>query len=164
MTSKMLSRLDSSDFSDEENPGDYLQDPGLWVDDLPQPFRMLDNLLKDVLYRSWEAIESREMEREREAARVKIPEISEWARVAALDECSLGEVCAIQCSEEGYVFIGGGRGFVVVRAREDDMELIAQSGELETDSSVTSLDVVSNKRVQFVAVVYDKGESLLSLV
>ena len=156
MTSKTLSQLDSSDFSDEENPGDYLQDPELWTDNLPQPFRMLDNLLRDVLFRSWEMIKSREMEREREAARVKIPEVSEWIRVNAVDECGIGAVHAVECGKKGYVFIGGSHGVCVLRAQEEggEMELIAQSVELV----ITKLDVVWNKGVHFVAAMCDKGK------
>lgn len=160
MTSKALSRLDSSDFSDEENPGDYLQDPELWTDDLPQPFRMLDNLLKDVIFRSWEMIESREKEREREAAQVKILEISEWTRVNAVDQCGLGAVHAIECGKEGYVFIGGSHGLCVLKAQEDgsELELIAQSIELETESVITKLEVVWTKGVHFVAATCNKGK------
>lgn len=156
MTSKTLTQLDSSD---EENPGDYLQDPELWTDNLPQPFRMLDNLLRDMLFRSWEMIESREMEREREAARVKIPEVSEWTRVNTVDECGIGAVHAMECGKEGYVFIGGSHGLCVLRTQEDggEMKLIAQSIVLETESVITKLDVVWNNGVHFVAAMCNKG-------
>lgn len=44
--------------------GDYLQDPELWRDRLPQPFRMIDRLLEELLSRTWEQIEFRRSERE----------------------------------------------------------------------------------------------------
>lgn len=156
-----LSRQKTSDFSDEDDPGDYLQDPDLLIDQLPQPFRMLDNLLKDVLYRSWEMIEQRQVERAREAARVKIPEVSEWKRVSAVNQHEMGGVNLVECSSEGYVFAGGSRGFSVLRAeeREDDdgdLKFIAQSELME--SNLNSLDVVWIKGLHFVAAVCDRGE------
>ena len=47
-----------------EGPGDYLQDPELWRDRLPQPFRMIDRLLEGLLARAWEEIETRGSERQ----------------------------------------------------------------------------------------------------
>ena len=58
-----------------DSSGDYLQDPELWLDRLPQPFRMIDGFLQDLLSRTWEAIEARELERQRERVRVRIPEL-----------------------------------------------------------------------------------------
>ena len=38
----------------EEYPGDFLQDPELWVDQLPQPFRMIDDILLGMLENAWD--------------------------------------------------------------------------------------------------------------
>ena len=168
MTSKDHSRLlqvRSSDLSDEEDPNDYLQDPDLWTDRLPQPFRMLDNLLQRVLYRAWDEIEHRETERIREAARIKIPEVFEWSRVSAVDECALGSgLHVLACGEDGYVFVGGSHGFTVLKApgEDNDFRKIAQSGNLEAD--LINLNIATNKRVHFIAVVCHIGEYVTSLI
>ena len=52
-----------------DSTGDYLQDPELWRDRLPQPFRMLDRLLQELLTRAWREIDSRRLERETERDR-----------------------------------------------------------------------------------------------
>ena len=161
MTSKQRfqhRQLTSADFSDKDDAEDYLQDPELWIDELPQPFRMLDNLLNEVLYRSWEVIESNELERRRKAAQVRIPEVSEWTAVSAIDEHTLGGVGVVQCGRERYVFVGGSRGLLVLRAPEDcgDLELVAQSRDAGTD--VSSMDVVWSKGVNLIAAVCDSGE------
>lgn len=44
---------------DGTSSGDFLEDPEMWRDRLPQPFRMIDRLLDDLLSRTWEEIESR---------------------------------------------------------------------------------------------------------
>ena len=167
MTSRDHSRLlqiKTSDSSDEEDPNDYLQDPELWRDRLPQPFRMIDNILQDLLYRSWEEIERREVERRKEAARVKIPEISEWIRVSAVDGCGLdGGVRVLQCGLDGYVFAGGSRRFVVLKApgdQNDEFRMIAQSEDLEAELS--TLSIASNKGRNFIAAVCDQGGCSLS--
>ena len=154
-----LTQLKSCDMSDEDDPRDYLQDPDLLTDKLPQPFRMLDKLLKDILYKTWERIEVRAVEREREAARVKIPEVSEWKKVTTADDRdSVGEVCLLECSEEGYVFAGGQHGFTVLRTAEgsdNDLELVARTGE--TESEMTVLAVVWSNGVHFIAAICNKG-------
>ena len=55
-------------------PGDFLQDPELWRDRLPQPFRMIDRLLEELLVRTWEEVDSRRLEREGRPAAIPCPE------------------------------------------------------------------------------------------
>ena len=54
--------------------GDFLQDPELWRDRLPQPFRMVDRLLEELLARTWEEIEFRRSERQSQPARISSPD------------------------------------------------------------------------------------------
>ena len=60
----------------EEVTGDggFLEDPELWRDRLPQPFRMLDRLLEDILARAWEEIATRRLQRESQPARPPSPD------------------------------------------------------------------------------------------
>lgn len=65
-----------SDDSEADDSRDYLQDPELWVDRLPQPFRAIDELLQELVGGAWAAIEERQVARGLEEARVRIPEVS----------------------------------------------------------------------------------------
>lgn len=160
-SSRRLQQLRSYDRSDEDEcPGDYLQDPSLWSDQLPQPFRMLDRLLSELLHRAWDEIEWREAERQREAAKVRIPEIDEWSRIPGEDEMAR-DVCSVQCGAEGYVFTSGSTGLSVLRAppaeaEQQKWETVAQSGDIETD--IRELDVVCSRGTHFCAAVCNKGE------
>lgn len=162
-SSRRLQQLRSYDGSDEDDcPGDYLQDPALWSDQLPQPYRMLDRLLHELLLCAWEMIEWRETERRREAAKVRIPEIEEWSSVAVGDELARGGVFSVQCGKEGCVFVQGSHGFSIVRAAAavegegEKWEVVAQSGDLEMD--VRELDVVCSRGTHFCAAVCSRGE------
>ncbi len=170
-SSRRLQQLRSYDGSDEDDcPGDYLQDPSLWSDQLPQPYRMLDRLLHELLLGAWEMIEWRETERRREAAKVRIPEIEECSRVALGDELAYGGggVCSVRCGREGCVFVRGSDGFSVIRApsaveagEEGNWAIVAQSGDLEMD--VRGLDVVFSRGTHFCAAVCSRGESVCSM-
>lgn len=56
---------------------DYLQDPELWKDSLPQPYQLVDEILQEVLFISWQLIEARRAEREAEESKPVIPRCSE---------------------------------------------------------------------------------------
>ena len=56
-----------------DNQDDFLLDPDQRWDKLPQPFRFIDKLLSRVLDDVWEIIDSREVERVREATRIRPP-------------------------------------------------------------------------------------------
>ncbi len=60
-----------------EDSRDYLLDPELWLDKLPQPYRLVDGVVQCFLEEVWEVIERREVCRRGEEGRVKIPELSE---------------------------------------------------------------------------------------
>ena len=56
---------------------DYLQDPELWKDSLPQPYQLVDEILQEILFNSWQIIETRTAEREAEKSKPVIPRCSE---------------------------------------------------------------------------------------
>lgn len=56
---------------------DYLQDPELWKDALPQPYQLVDEILQDILFVSWQQIEARIAEREAEKLKPVIPRCSD---------------------------------------------------------------------------------------
>lgn len=82
--------MDTDALVDDSN--DYLLDPELWSDQLPQPFLMIDEVLQGFLDEVWELIESREVARRQEEARVRIPSLESQQRL----EESLGAT-TIRC-------------------------------------------------------------------
>ena len=57
---------------DDEVPSDYLQDPELWRDPLPQPFRMIDEVLQNFLDDVWDEILRAERKRSEDALKPRI--------------------------------------------------------------------------------------------
>lgn len=124
----------------DDSSDDYLQDPELWLDRLPQPFRMIDGVLQDLLSRTWEAIETRELQRETERTRVRIPQIvAERAVEGARD------VRSVQAGRD-VVFIGCQDGLRVATAKGGKDVAFSP-----TDSAVTSLAVEQMDSVQIIA-------------
>ena len=68
---------------------DYLQDPEMWADSLPQPFRMIDELLQDLLLHTWDETERRREMRLAEASIPRIP-VLEDASVTVLPPGATG--------------------------------------------------------------------------
>jgi hypothetical protein len=58
MTSLMVS---SDYYVVNDNEEDYLRDPAMWWDTLPQPYRLIDDLMQDLFCFCWDTILDREM-------------------------------------------------------------------------------------------------------
>ncbi|XP_048736712.1 WD repeat-containing protein 93-like isoform X3 [Ostrea edulis] len=93
-----------------EDDEDYITDPDQLVDRLPQPYRMIDKVLKLWYDEVWEIIEKRENERLEESRKIRPPQY----------ECSTqmkshGRACCVCDSVDGrYIFIGLPRGLAAV--------------------------------------------------
>ena len=87
---KPLSKLTTPCSTDEDfyNPNDYLQDPELWRDELPQPFRMINDVLQELLDIAWNSIREAEQEKREEASK---------PRVSQLVPCCGLEVPCVRC-------------------------------------------------------------------
>lgn len=144
---KMDTFQDGNDDSDRE---DYLQDPEMWGARLPQPYRMVDHILNELLHEAWNHIEHGEICRQQEAAKVKIPGGTS-GRVVCGD--TLTESYGGLCSGTDVLFIGNGKSVCVMgRGTSDDDELglgkiIAQC---ELEHNVNRLAVVQRNEVYIV--------------
>ena len=166
--SRRIQQLKSYDQSDEDDcPGDYLQDASLWTDQLPQPFKMIDKLLHQLLHTSWDVIDRREEERKREAAKVRIPEISEWSKVTELEDLARVDrdkrVLSLRASKDGrLVFVRGSHEFNVLRApalREGERAATSKSFEM----NLNQLDVVLSRDIHFCAALFNRGKQTVAM-
>ena len=89
-----MSNIISPDFSEDNvynaTSKDYLQDASMWWDNLPQPFRLINDLLQVIFDTSWDTIEENskaEREKERNARLVK--ESEEGTLMSSIPEANL---------------------------------------------------------------------------
>ena len=54
------------------------------MDRLPQPFRTINDLLQELLAGAWEAIETREVQRQLQLARVQVPEVADAHSISSV--------------------------------------------------------------------------------
>ncbi len=86
----MANRNHSSLFFTPDLPAntdsDYLQDPALWRDKLPQPFRMIDEAIQDLLMNVFDQIELRKVERHNRTHERVVPSASDATLMLSLLE------------------------------------------------------------------------------
>lgn len=137
---------------DDSASGDYLQDPELWFDRLPQPFRMIDGLLQDLISRTWDTIESRHLQRESERTRVRIPVI---VAEETVNEAQNARVVRAASTRDGILILGCVDGVRVV-STDDGRKQLAFSA---TTSAITSLAIEQTDDIQIIAACTESGKS-----
>ena len=131
---------------------DYLQDPELWEDRLPQPYRMIQRIIEAFLDDTWEYIEHLEICRQQEAAQVKIPEGTKgefWCKE------TLNQSHGGVCSGRDVVFVGNDKHIFVVRCDSKAHGEVIANQSLECD--VVSLEVIRVEEVCIVLVQHIAG-------
>ena len=143
---------------DQENEGgdpdtvDYLQDPALWEDQLPQPYRMIEHIINQLLDDTWECIVQNEIYIQQKAAKVKIPEGTN-GRVVCEDVLtqSLGDVCG----GKEVVFIGNVTNIFAIDAKS---KVISKQSLQE---EVKSLVVVEREGLHVIIIQHDTGTHII---
>uniref|UniRef100_H2Y1Y1 Uncharacterized protein n=1 Tax=Ciona intestinalis TaxID=7719 RepID=H2Y1Y1_CIOIN len=90
-----------STVDDEDEDGVYLLDPELVVDELPQPFRMIDKVLTGIVEDVWDEIVDREKKREEEMRRVRPPVYNPTSKVEEFTNLS----CMVHSNDARYMFV-----------------------------------------------------------
>jgi len=125
---------------------DYLQDPEMWEDKLPQPYKTINRILRNVLEKTWIKIEEREIVRTREEARVKIPT---GAVGVLLYDSVLVEVCGgIFCGDDSLMVVANDTTVYVLRCPWKDRKSPPRQSSIVVDmksSSRKSSDVGSKQ-------------------
>lgn len=116
---------------------DYLQDPEMWEDKLPQPYKTINKILRGILQEAWVRIEEREVTRKREAAQVRIPS---GAAGVVLGGSILENVCGgIQCGNDSLLVVGNGTSVCAVKYYWTDSESVKQKSDHSTIGSADSI-------------------------
>ena len=149
-----VTQMTSKGHTDENNASeDYLQDPNLWRDQLPQPFRMIDYLLGELYSNAWDDIERREIEREHIAARVKVPELTDFAIIEGVQ--GVKDVCG---SRDGLIFVGERSGLSAFRGvAGSEKAVMDRIAHCDTTTEVNSVAVGWNNGIHFIATLHYKG-------
>lgn len=103
--------FDSS--SDRNFFQDYLQDPVLWRDSLPQPFRMLDQLLQELVHEAWEEIERREQERMTPSDHQAVVKTDDVSIIVDIPDPHV--LALVRLNGKEYVIVGGVLGIHVMK-------------------------------------------------
>lgn len=119
---------------------DYLQDPELWKDTLPQPYQLVDEILQDVLFISWELIEARRLEREAEKSKPVIPHYGEAQVLKFLSGVTDVTPCSCLNKKCFSMFATSSTGLSL-------MDMSACSNEVEEPSIVTQEKMDGAQRV-----------------
>lgn len=136
---------------------DYLQDPEMWKDRLPQPYRMIQHIIDILLDDTWGLIEHFEICRQQEAARVKVPEGTNgrvWCS-EALTQAQGGV-----CGGRGVVFVGNGKSVLVVGCgSETSGQILAQHN---VQQEISALAMVQRGEAHMVLVQLKTGNYIIS--
>lgn len=130
---------------------DYLQDPAMWGDRLPQPYRMIDRILNNLLIDTWDLIQRKVIFKQREAAHVQVPE-SRNGWVLCRDE--LREACGGVGSGRDVLFVGNGNHVCAMRYRPNVGEIIADH---ELQHEVVRLVVIQKADIYFIFLQFHAG-------
>lgn len=97
---------------EEEGQSDYLQDPSLWRDILPQPYRLIDDILEEELEEIYLLIQEREEREDKKKKHYKpITETEEATLMMSLSGATRLE--HLKVGESEYLLGGGGMGGLV---------------------------------------------------
>lgn len=127
--------------------GDYLQDPEMWEDRLPQPFKMIDELLQDLLLHTWDEAERR---REIMLAEASIP------RIPVLEDAS---VTVLPPGAIGLDYLGEGEREILAVGSKTGVHLMKLSNTgAVSDMADTSCGSVTDVRLGLCRTSRDKEE------
>ncbi|XP_052098302.1 WD repeat-containing protein 93-like isoform X4 [Mytilus californianus] len=105
--------LDKIPLEDED---DYITDPDQLKDPLPQPYRMIDKVLGQLVEDVWDIVESRENERLEESRKVRPPRHENTKSLEYLRKCG----CMTDSGDGLYMFIGHSKGIIVIDANTQE--------------------------------------------
>ena len=121
--------------SRQDAPGDFLHDPSLWHDPLPQPFRMMDELLEDVILRSLEIAEEREERERKEKEKKRVPVVEEASAISSVPEAKVLD--RVDVGTEELVVVGGNQGLHLLRSASGEVASTLACGPVSAVNAVT---------------------------
>lgn len=137
---------------DSSGAEDYLQDPEMWEDMLPQPYRMIHHIINILLDDTWDYIEHLEVHRQQEVAQVRVPVGTNgefWCKDVLTQ--SHGGVCG----GRGVVFVGNDRSVMVMRCGPETFGQVLIQQNLQQE--VSNIEVVQRGEAHIVLVQHKTG-------
>ncbi|KAI0219686.1 WD repeat-containing protein 93 [Lamellibrachia satsuma] len=129
---------------------DFLQDPTLMVDQLPQPFRMVNKVVVQLVEDAWDTIADRENERITEAARYKPPQYKCGLRTQVPGKPN----CMSASSDGKFIFVGTSDSLIVIEALTQTTKDTWKDDTMD----IASLDVATmEEEVYLLSVINDLG-------
>ena len=119
-----------------DGSGDYLADPALWWDPLPQPYRLIDDILQEELRELWRLLEIREEKRkEEEKTNKPIKKTEEAIMIPGLLGATRLE--QLVCGEKEYLLagLGGDSGLVSLDYKKNDLISAPMEGRVTSISA-----------------------------
>ena len=151
----MPSSPSRSDPSRQEAPGDFLHDPSLWEDLLPQPFRMIDDLLEDVILQSLEIAEQREEQERRDKEKKRVPLVEEACAIGSVPEPMV--IDRVDAAElEKLVVVAGSQGLHVLCSASGEVASRLACGPVAAVSTVP-MPLLSVQPAVVLAIVLKTG-------
>jgi len=100
-----------------DSEDDYLQDQDLWKDSLPQPYQLIDELIQDVLFASWQLIEARKSDREAEKSKPVIPNYGESRVLTSIKDVTDVTPCSCLHENCSVVFVTCSAGLLFINMK-----------------------------------------------
>ncbi len=86
------------------NSTDFLKDPALFKDPLPQPYRRIDRILEDLLNDTWHVIEKNHNERTVELSKPRPPKLTNQISIDGLNK--INTMCSSKDDNNEFLFVG----------------------------------------------------------
>lgn len=138
--------------SRKDASGDFLHDPSLWQDLLPQPFRLVDELLEDLIVHALELAEEREQHQRKEKQRRSIPVVEEASVISSVREAKVLD--RVNVGLEELIVVGGNDGLHLLRSASGEVASHLNCGPV---AMVSTIAVPSSSPAAVLAVVLETG-------
>ena len=132
---------------------DFLHDPSLWQDLLPQPFRMIDELLEDVIIQSLEVAEEREERERKDKEKKSILVVEEASVIGSVREAKVLD--RVDVGLEELVAVGGKQGLHLLRSASGEVASSLACGPVSAVSTVAMPS--STQPAAVLAIVLETG-------
>lgn len=146
----------------EDNDDNFLEDPALFYDELPQPYRRINKILLEVFNDAWEEIAKWEAARIKDASRIRPPVYDCASQLQGYSDAN-----CLACSPDGlHVVVGLSSGLAVLSGPTQQMEaILSEEGmdivQLDLKQMSSDVLVINSQDVQGVVRLFAFTKTML---